>query len=122
MSDFSVHSLPTSHARIVTDDHNEIHISFEPVKCEVDESDGSFFIHLNHYPARITPPFVKIVETGYVDSAGGYTFSKKSLWAIHTRTLHMKSPDLYYRYVDNTAYFNDNIWDKLNQQKVGICV
>lgn len=122
MSDFSVHSLPTSHARIVTDEHNEIHISFEPVKCDVDESDGSFYIHLNHYPARITPPWVHIVETGHLSKDNRYSFSRKSQWAASTVRAHSKSPDLYARYIESNNYFYNNLQSVINQQKVGICV
>jgi len=121
VSNFSVHSLPTSHARIVTDEHNEIHISFEPVKCEVDESDGSFYIHLNHYPARITTPWVQVVETGHLSKDNRYSFSKKSQWH-NDATGVGKMSEHFLAYVNSPRYFQNDIQGKLNQQKVGVCV
>ena len=121
MSNFSVHSLPTSHARIVTDEHNEIHVSFEPVRCDVDESDGSFYIHLNYYPARINPPWVRIVETGHLSKDNRYSFSKKNQGYIN-KTGTGKMSKYFLAYVDSPTYFQNDIQSNLNQQKVGVCV
>lgn len=117
---FRVLTLPARSAYQRTDENDEIEFRFAPVYCTVDESDGSFSIHMDHKDQWGWHMQVKqyVVQTGNIDNKGRYTFREQSSRTKfhHNRDEHTEA------FYDSPSYFENDITHKIKQRKLLISV